>query len=209
MPFVTFQNVRLHHCEYSEHALFSMNSIINEDLGMNGLSLIEYKYWHCSHKENYVQSHTFDPWNESHWFFPKQRTCFVRMLWMHRETILKHFVYTSVVFLHHFILWISWGGMFASHKSFTRTIPAKETADVTASFEFLTNYSTSPRWATKLKACNAWKFHRDSCILALGWIFPMIKSCSLRLGMMVFNVYLWLMSSALFLSTILPSFAFF
>lgn len=68
--------------------------------------------------------------------------------------------------------------MFASHKSFTRTIPAKETADVTASFKFLTNYSASPTWASKLKMCNAGKSHGDSCISALGWTLPVIKSCS-------------------------------
>ena len=68
--------------------------------------------------------------------------------------------------------------MFASHKSFTRTISAKEIADVTASFKFLTNYSASPTWASKLKTCNAGKSHGDSCILASGWTLPVVKSCS-------------------------------
>lgn len=113
-----------------------------------------------------------------------------------------------IVFLHHFILWISQAGTFASHKSFTRTIPAKETADVTASFKFLTNYSSSPTRASKLKVCNTCKFYRDSCILALGWTLPMIKACSYwNLRDKVFNAYLRLTSFTSPLFTPLTSFS--
>lgn len=67
MPFVTFQNVILQHYESCEHTyFFSIKRTIHEDLGMNGLSLIQYKYWHGSHEGNYVKPHIFDPCSGSH-----------------------------------------------------------------------------------------------------------------------------------------------
>lgn len=44
MPFVTFQHITLQHYEYGVHDPFSMTVTINEDLGMNGLLLVQYKY---------------------------------------------------------------------------------------------------------------------------------------------------------------------
>lgn len=141
-------------------------------------------------RKSYVKSHTFDPWNGSHWFLPQQRTCFVLMLWMHIEMLLKHLFLYIYCISTPFYLWISHGGTFVSHKSFTRIIPAKETTVLN-----FWRITASPTWASKLKACTTWKFYGDSCILALGWALPMIKTCSylsLR-NTVAFNVYLRLL----------------
>lgn len=72
--------------------------------------------------------------------FSQSKNPFVLLLRMPKKDYIK----TSFTSVHHFLSWIHQGGTFASHKSLTRIIQAKETADGTVSSKFLTNYSSSP-----------------------------------------------------------------
>lgn len=79
------------------------------------------------------------PWNASHWLFPRPRTLCSSLV-----NVQKDYIKTSFASAHHFFLWMRQRGAFTSHKSLTRIIWAKETADGAVSFKFLANYSSSP-----------------------------------------------------------------
>lgn len=164
--------------------------------------MIKYEYSNALYRGDYVKPDILDHEMILINFFPDQEL-FVLLLWMYRKTILKHLLHLHIIFF----LWMRQGGAFASHKSLTRIIWAKETADGAVSFKFLANYSSSPHELPSGKPEMRGDLMEMTAFLCGKWCLPTIRSLLLRLSHhMVFDVYLRLFSHVLALSTLLPFF---